>query len=331
MFAVKPSLVNPGKFNCVPLVHFHPNGWHLLRSNLYCRLRLAAECSLNVVDLKCPGVVRSMCGRYTQTHTHQEIMERFDLDALFMDLDPRYNISPTQTVPIILERDTDDDKTVRVLDASSWGLIPGFVKDPRLLKPMINARAETLMEKRMFKGAFLSRRCLIPADGFYEWLTENKKKQPVRFQVNNGELFAFAGIYEEGKDLEGNPRRTCSIITVAANETVSPVHDRMPAILKIEDEKRWIDHSLNDPKELMEMLNPCDNAIIDWYRCSTVVNSSRSDSKNCILRAGTPEALEAEEAQRIAAAEAKANKASKGKAKKDSGDEGVQLIMHLPN
>lgn len=272
-----------------------------------------------------------MCGRYTQTHTHQEIMERFNLDALFMDLDPRYNISPTQTVPIILERDTEDNKTVRVLDSSSWGLIPGFVKDPRLLKPLINARAETLMEKRMFKGAFLSRRCLIPADGFYEWLTENKKKQPVRFQVNNGELFAFAGIYEEGKDLEGNPRRTCSIITVAANEVVSPVHDRMPAILKIEDEKRWIDHSLNDPRQLMEMLNPCDNAMIEWYRCSTVVNSSRSDSKNCILRAGTPEALAAEEAQRIAAAEAKANKASKGKAKKETGDEGVQLIMDLPN
>jgi len=81
-------------------------------------------------------------------------MERFNLDALFMDLDPRYNISPTQTVPIILERDTEDNKTARVLDSSSWGLIPGFVKDPRLLKPLINARAETLMEKRMFKGAF---------------------------------------------------------------------------------------------------------------------------------------------------------------------------------
>jgi putative SOS response-associated peptidase YedK len=255
-------------------------------------------------------------------------MERFDLDMLFMDLDPRYNISPSQTVPIIIEKDTDENKTARVLETSNWGLVPGFVKDPRLLKPMINARAETLLEKRMFKGAFLNRRCLIPADGFYEWLTENKKKQPVRFQINNGELFAFAGIYEEGKNKDGEFRRTCAIITVEANQKTAPVHHRMPAILKIEDEKRWIDNSINDPNALMEMLNPCDNAIIDYYRCSTVVNSARSDNKNCILPAGSPEALAAEQAQAEAQALAKANK-GKAKSKAVSDDESVQLQLKI--
>lgn len=250
-------------------------------------------------------------------------MERFGLEDILMDLDPRYNISPTQSVPVIIDNSGDDDEQPKpALAIAQWGLVPGFVKDPRLLKPMINARAETIMEKRIFKGAFLHRRCLIPADGFYEWLTENKKKRPVRFQLKDKSIFAFAGIYEEGKDLEGNPRRTCSIITTAANDTVAPVHDRMPVILRRDDESRWIDRDLENAEELLTFLKPLPNDAISFYRCSTVVNSARFDNAGCILEADTPEALAAEQEQAARQAELKA------KGKKTKAD-GVQLQLNI--
>lgn len=256
-----------------------------------------------------------MCGRYTVTHTHQEIMERFGIEELFKELDPNYNVAPTQMVPVIIEsKATEEQPAKRFLDKCKWGLVPGFVKDPRLLKPMINARAETLVEKKMFKSALIKRRCLIPADGFYEWMAVGKKRRPVRFQLKGGELFAFAGLYEETKNEDGEIiQRTCTIITTAPNEMVAPVHNRMPVILKPGDEALWISKECADPEKLLPILTAYDSEKMDFYRVSAVVNNARSNSPECI----EPADLEAEAAAEAAEiAEIEAAKAAKGTARR---------------
>lgn len=254
-----------------------------------------------------------MCGRYTVTHTHQEIMERFGIEELFKELDPRYNVAPSQMVPVVIEnKATEDEPAKRILDNCKWGLVPGFVKDARLLKPMINARAETLVEKRMFKTALIKRRCLIPADGFYEWMAVGKKRRPVRFQIKGGELFAFAGLYEETWNEDGEIiHRTCTIITTAPNEKVAPVHNRMPAILKPGDEALWLSKECSDIEKLMPLLNPYDNDLIDFYRVSVVVNNARSNSPECVEPADLEAEAAADAEEAAAAAAVKATKAEK--------------------
>lgn len=246
-----------------------------------------------------------MCGRYTVTHTHQEIMDRFGIEELFRELDPRYNVAPSQMVPVVIElAATEDQPAKRVLEDCKWGLVPGFVKDARLLKPMINARAETLLEKRMFKKALVKRRCLIPADGFYEWMAVGKKRQPVRFQIKGGELFAFAGLYEETKNEDGEViQKTCTIITTSPNDKVAPVHNRMPVILKPGDEALWISKECTDPEKVVPLLNPYSSEAMDFYRVSIVVNNARSNSPECIEPANL-EAEAAAEAEAFAAKEA---------------------------
>ncbi|MDZ4837772.1 MAG: SOS response-associated peptidase [Candidatus Melainabacteria bacterium] len=254
-----------------------------------------------------------MCGRYTIAHNHKEIMERFGIEQMFLELDPRYNVAPSQMVPVVIEtKATDDMPAVRVLETSKWGLVPGFVQDAKLIKPMINARGETLLEKRMFKNALFKRRCLIPADGFFEWMAVGKKRQPVRFQVTDGALFAMAGLYEERTTPEGELiERTCTIITVAANEKVSPVHSRMPAILKPDDEALWLSKECGDPEKLLSLLNPYDNDAINFYRVSATVNNARSDSAECIAPVDLEAEAAAEAATMAAFEEAKAARAAK--------------------
>lgn len=224
-----------------------------------------------------------MCGRYTLAHTHKEIMERFGLEELQLEFDPRYNIAPSQVVHIILQQRVNDDVQARlVLATASWGLVPSWVKDPRLLKPMINARGETLVEKKTFRGAFAKRRCLIPADGFFEWTGVGKKRQPILFRVNKGQLFSFAGLYESRISPEGEIQRSCAIVTINANEKISTFHDRMPVILTPEAEKIWINDEIEDPLRLQPLLQPFDNDSIDYFRVSTVVNSAKQDVPECV-------------------------------------------------
>lgn len=265
-----------------------------------------------------------MCGRYTVTHTHQEIMERFGIEELFKELDPNYNVAPTQMVPVIIEtKATEDEPAKRILEKCKWGLVPGFVKDPRLLKPMINARAETLLEKKMFKSALFKRRCLIPADGFFEWMAVGKKRRPVRFQIKGGELFAFAGLYEETKNEDGEViQRTCTIITTSPNQLVAPVHNRMPVILKPGDEALWVSKECGDPEKLMPLLTAYDSEKMDSYRVSVAVNNARSNGPDCIQPADL-EAEAAAEAADLAEKEAakqaaKAAKTTRGTSKKRS-------------
>jgi putative SOS response-associated peptidase YedK len=184
----------------------------------------------------------SMCGRYRLSRRKQLVEEYFDSTGED-DWSPRCNIAPTQPVPVIRQHPKEP---VRELLLIRWGLIPSWAKDASGATRMINARAETAGTKLAFRDALKSRRCLIPADGFYEWMRTGKAKQPYCFEINDGELFAFAGLWEGWKDPNGNWKRTCSILTTTPNSVTSAVHDRMPVILDPESYDLWLDPGMRD-------------------------------------------------------------------------------------
>jgi putative SOS response-associated peptidase YedK len=169
-----------------------------------------------------------MCGRYRLSRRKQILEEHFDSSSGEEDWSPRYNIAPTQPVPVIRQ---NPKEPVRELSVVRWGLVPSWAKDGSGAAHMINARSETASTRAAFREALQSRRCLIPADGFYEWQRMGKVKQPYCFEVNDGELFAFAGIWDRWKDARGNAIETCAILTTTANAMTATVHDRMPVIL----------------------------------------------------------------------------------------------------
>jgi putative SOS response-associated peptidase YedK len=168
-----------------------------------------------------------MCGRYRLSRRKQIIAEHFDASG-DEDWGPRYNIAPTQPVPVIRQNAREP---VRELSLMRWGLIPSWSKDPSGAASLINARSETAAAKPAFRDPLKSRRCLIPADAFYEWSRTGKARQPYCFDVGEGELFAFAGIWDRWRDARGNAVETCSILTTTPNAVTSAVHDRMPVIL----------------------------------------------------------------------------------------------------
>jgi len=169
-----------------------------------------------------------VCGRYRLSRRKQLVGEYFGSYSGEEDWNPRYNIAPTQPVPVIRQHPKDP---VRELSLMRWGLIPSWATDPSVAARMINARSETASAKPAFRDALKSRRCLIPADAFYEWQKTGKAKQPYCFEVNGGELFAFAGIWDRWRDASDNAVETCSILTTTPNAVTSAVHDRMPVIL----------------------------------------------------------------------------------------------------
>ncbi|HLJ57886.1 MAG TPA: SOS response-associated peptidase [Chthonomonadaceae bacterium] len=227
-----------------------------------------------------------MCGRYTLRSSTQQIVMRFAvaevIDATFGYDDPaapRYNIAPTQPIVVITEN------SPRVLVRMRWGLVPSWAKDPSIGSRMINARAETLPEKPAFRTALMRRRCLIPADGFYEWRKEGKSgkvRQPVRFRLKDDGLFAFAGLWDEWGAPDGSPLHSCTIITVEANAVVAAVHDRMPAILRREDEAEWLDSSNTAVGDLLPLLAPYPSEEMEAYEVSRRVNSAAAEGPECI-------------------------------------------------
>lgn len=220
-----------------------------------------------------------MCGRYTIVHTHKELIARFRVTKALIESRARFNIAPTQKVPVVIF------ESQRVLEEVSWGLIPSWSKEPDKFKPLINARAETLAEKPSFRAAFKKRRCLIPADGFYEWQTKAGRKFPVRITLEEGALFSFAGLYEDRKDPAGNNLRTCTIITVPANEKIAPIHERMPAILRPEDEDLWLTAKPEETEKAFGCLKTYPDNQIEYYEVSSLVNSARMDTEECIAPA----------------------------------------------
>jgi len=211
-----------------------------------------------------------VCGRYRLSRRRQIIEKHFDTTSGEEDWNPRYNIAPTQPIPVIRQHPKEH---TRELSLMRWGLIPSWAKDSSGASRMINARSETASTKPAFRDALKSRRCLIPADGFYEWSRTGKTKQPFCFEVNDGELFAFAGIWDRWKDPSGQWVKSCSILTTTPNVVAAPVHDRMPVILERDNYDLWLDPGMRDVVAVSEMLKPYDARLMRCYPVSTRVNN----------------------------------------------------------
>lgn len=212
-----------------------------------------------------------MCGRYSLTASLDELARRFDFDSNRDDFEPRYNIAPTQQVLAVVGGDARRAGFIR------WGLIPQWAKGDSASPPVINARAETVAEKPTFRDSLRRRRCLILADGFYEWQKMGDAKRPMRVALRSGEPFAFAGLWSMSSDPEGNRVSSCAIITTAANDLLRPIHHRMPVILSEEVEDLWLDTALDDSQTLTQLLEPYPDDALEAYEVSALVNSASND------------------------------------------------------
>ncbi|WP_396127684.1 SOS response-associated peptidase [Dethiobacter alkaliphilus] len=215
-----------------------------------------------------------MCGRYTFVETGK-LWERFGVEGA--QLVPRYNVAPTQEMPVI----TGSEK--RRLIQMRWGLVPHWAKEISIGSRMINARGETVEEKPSFRSSFRHKRCLVPADGFFEWQRQNGLKVPYRFTLANGGLFAMAGLWDRWISPNGDEIQTFTIITTTANELVGTVHDRMPVILSRENEQLWLEGK--DAKHLKQLLVPYPAEQMSCYQVSQLCNSAKNDLPECILPA----------------------------------------------
>jgi putative SOS response-associated peptidase YedK len=197
---------------------------------------------------------------------------------------PRYNIAPTQAVPVC--REIRDEG--RSLATMRWGLIPPWRRDGKADYRMINARAETLAEKPAFRKPYRVRRCLLPADGFFEWQRVGSRKQPWFICMKDQQPFAFAGLWERRENPGGEPLDSCTIITTGANTLVANIHDRMPVIVRREDFDRWLDPTLTDTRAIESVLQPFPTGELQAFPVSTRVNSPRNDDPACISQSAGP-------------------------------------------
>lgn len=219
-----------------------------------------------------------MCGRFTLFEAAPALMKEFGVGAS-PALAPRYNIAPTQPVATVRISPVAGGRELVML---RWGLVPSWAKDPAIGNRLVNARAETAASKPAFRGAMRERRCLIPASGFYEWRRRNGRKQPYVVRMRDGKVFALAGLWERWKDADGGVLETCTVLTTGANETVAPIHDRMPAILPRGDFDLWLDPAVRDPKEVARLLGPFPADEMTAFPVRTLVNSPTFDGPDCI-------------------------------------------------
>ena len=219
-----------------------------------------------------------MCGRFTQTASPEAIAKQFHLDGppLFK---PRYNIAPSQHVAAIR---ITPDAAKRECVLLRWGLIPSWAKDPKIGNQCINAKAETVAEKPSFRSAFKKRRCLVIADGFYEWQLRGKQKQPMWIGLKSKGPFTFAGLWEHWKPTEGVPLETCTIITTEPNELMQAIHNRMPVILSPASYGQWLDPTVRQVESLKALLRPYSSEELMAYPVSTLVNNPRHDAAQCL-------------------------------------------------
>lgn len=221
-----------------------------------------------------------MCGRFVSKAKKEEIEKEFKVEIADGNLTaPRYNIAPTELIAAIAEIEN-----ARGFSSFKWGLIPHWAKDDLIGNKLINARAETLREKPSFREAFRSRRCIIPASGFFEWTRTSKgAKQPFYFYLKEKEVFGFAGLWEEWLDKHtGELTESCTIITTEANEVLKPIHDRMPVVLKSDDYDFWLDEKVKDTSKLQNLLVPYSAKEMDSHTVSRSVNSPVADSEELI-------------------------------------------------
>jgi len=217
-----------------------------------------------------------MCGRFTLTLDPVELRQAFDLGEFPEEWIPRYNIAPTQPVAVVA------DATTRKVEFMRWGLVPSWAKDLAIGSKLINARSETIAEKPSFRSAFAKRRCLIMADGFYEWQKTGPKSPSIPYYIHmeDSAPFMFAGLWEFWRSPEGDGLTTCTIITTAANARVAPIHDRMPVIFNPQTAWDWLNPLA--PEKLTEMLQPYPAEEMVAYRVSRMVNDGNKDSSALI-------------------------------------------------
>ncbi len=219
-----------------------------------------------------------MCGRYTLAESPRKLAKRFDVpETPDLPFDgQRYNIAPTQQVPIVRQRDN-----AREMVLAKWGLIPSWAKDMKIGNQLINARADTVATKPSFRSAFKARPCLIPADGFYEWQMTQDGKQPVYIRMKVKGPFAFAGLWERWRPEEGEAVESCTIITTDANELMGPIHNRMPVILAPNDYATWLNMD-EQPELLTALLKPFPPDQMEAYPISKLVNNPRNQGEKLI-------------------------------------------------
>lgn len=219
-----------------------------------------------------------MCGRFTLSQPADAIAIAFNLDHV-PELEPRYNIAPTQSVATVLQTSAESKPQLKLL---RWGLIPSWAKDPAIGSRLINARSETVSEKPSFRTALRRRRCLIVADGFYEWQRQESKKQPYYFRLQNKQPFGFAGLWEHWRSPDGEEIDSCTIITTEANELMQSIHDRMPVILDPQDYNLWLDPTVQQPDQLQHLLHPYASDAMTSYPVSTLVNKPTNNNAELI-------------------------------------------------
>ena len=219
-----------------------------------------------------------MCGRFSLGADLGELAQQFQFDGDGLAFKPAYNIAPTREVLTVVDGERRRGGFMR------WGLIPWWAKNVSTGSPMINARAETVAGKPAFRDSLRRRRCLVLADGFYEWQRTRGVKRPMRIVMRSGEPFAFAGIWSVWRDQDGNPVPSCAIITTEANDLLRPIHDRMPVILPRDVEVFWLDRSIDDPGALGSVLTSYADDAMEAYKVSGLINSVANDGPEVIAR-----------------------------------------------
>ena len=219
-----------------------------------------------------------MCGRFSQTATPDVIADQFEVNEppLFK---PRYNIAPSQQVATIR---LNPEAAKRECVMLRWVLIPSWAKDPKIGNQCINAKGETVAEKPSFRAAFKKRRCLVIADGFYEWQLQGKQKQPMWIGLKSKRPFAFAGLWEHWTPAEGEPIESCTIITTEPNKLMQNIHNRMPVILTPHDYDLWLDPTMQQVETVKPLLRPFTSEELVAYPVSTLVNNPRHDAPQCL-------------------------------------------------
>lgn len=220
-----------------------------------------------------------MCGRFTLTSDIDLLLYRFSA-ILMSDLKytPNYNIAPTQTILGVVKEAGNT-----VLKPFTWGLIPFWSKDSKIGVKMINARSETLTQKPSFRNLLPNRRCLIPANGFYEWMKIPRAKQPYYIKPKKDKLFSFAGLWDSWSAPSGETIHSCTIITTEANDLIKPIHKRMPVILSPEQEHIWLDQNITKNALLLPLLKPFPSKLLSMYKVSPIVNSPSNNAPECII------------------------------------------------
>lgn len=227
-----------------------------------------------------------MCTRFSRVSDLKALERRYFITGPVIEMLPDYNISPTDPVYVIVE-----DNGKRVLRRMFFGLIPSWSKDPKIGVKCLNARAETVDKLPSFRDSFRKRRCLVPTDGFFEWKRAGTQKIPHRIVMKNHEPFAMAGLWDRWRRPDGNEIESIAIVTTEPNQLVGAIHNRMPVILKQEDEGLWMSPHVTEPKTLLPLLNPYSAEEMDLYQVSSVVNSSREKSEECIRPAAEEKSL----------------------------------------